>query len=1575
MPDNIEIPLHLYQVLEEEFTSLYGSIPAEEILVVELPAGEGGEELPPRRVEAALDWRFRGGHVKDPVGLVAELLRFSGGGTAAATRAAMSEQAAGWTRDEWARHNLAKYVCGGTESGDKKRGDTELGQMVKLARAAATGESPSGLPPSPVAVEKALNLLLNDSELYSEERFSDEWLSTATRELAKQHAADHFEGKALQHFNRLLLEEAFPTYLERISNARMAAIYRRLHEQEPKALSLSGGGIRSGTFALGLLQGFARHDLLRGFDYLSTVSGGGYIGSWLTAWLHRHPAGLEGVTRDLSNSAPVSKIDPDPKPIQYLREYSNFLTPKAGLLTADTWTFIGIYLRNLLLNWIVFIPLLMAVLMIPRLVITLTLIQPVEDPKPLAASRVITDVTGGRQISPDELRQKVKGLDKIPEASWQVYEPQPLFTNFLDSGRDLYHRHLLLLAGFLLGVWALGYIGFNRPGAREVLRERSRFWRTRSDQGSFLIWCLLPLVLSAVCLTTYWAWAREVETRASDAVYFIAFGVLFTLAGWLIASLVLRRLSRPDEIDWLEFFGLLGGGLVGGLIFWALSLQQIADPVIGYGLLVKERAGDANFIWTVVHEPFAWNDWTLAWTRWTTEIYACLAVPLFLLTFLAGATIFVGWSSFSRRISDEDREWWARLGAWVLIVSLAWAVFNALVIFGPLVLLASPKLIAAAGGISGLVSVLAGKSALTPARQKAADEKGGRKGPGVDWLGTVLPILGAVFLAAFVSLLSLVTTGVTSVVALRAGVLKCEKTNDPLSPDCRTRLAPSLLEWLTNIPAAAPAGPSPNNGFAEYADYVTPLLTQPPPPPPSPGATPCTALCLTTAELAAQQEAEAKNKPDDFDRARVVHMNVLHHTSTWLVLAIALALFGVGIFLSRFINLNLFSLHAGYRNRLIRAFLGASRPPGTRRPNPFTGFDPADNLHMHELRPGLLDEGDLLNPQKLAEALLGKDEALSEQSRELSNYLRGKDRLKNVEAEPTTTASPGLVAALRTDINAALEAERLYAQTFAPKLLESPRARRVLQSVESALGTNSLDVSSMRSDYQILLNRLVLEEAYPGLLKPATFPPPPYKLLHVINTTLNLVGGDKLAWQQRKAEPFSISPLHSGCFRLGYRRSRDYGGRDFGGITIGTAAATSGAAASSNMGYYTTSPVISLLLTLFNVRLGWWLGNPGPAGDDTYTLAAPKYSFAPVLYEAFGLTDDRSQYVYLTDGGHFENLGLYEMVLRRCRVIVVADAAADEEYNFTDLANAVRKVRIDLGVPIEFPCLDICDKETADERKRPGMYWAVGRIRYSCVDRVKAGDVPFGPGDVKDPAGLLLHGNDPLSTFLKGRLDTETLTSLANYTGGSPLPDKLQTALLDRLNRLLEGPSIYDPQRFAHVELTPETQSLLARNPQREELARLNRQLLAEAYPDNIRAFVPAPDGVLIYVKPAVYGDEPRDVIEYKDSHPSFPHQTTADQFFDEPQFESYRALGSFIMDEMCGDGFNELDISQMIGRAFAAVRRHCPDAFGATGGGERPDPENDDEGFESRLHGLSDKALRKWLRWLWGAEKSARKE
>src|SRR6185295_7055960 len=116
--------------------------------------------------------------------------------------------------------------------------------------------------------------------------------------------------------------------------------------------------------------------------------------------------------------------------------------------------------------------------------------------------------------------------------------------------------------------------------------------------------------------------------------------------------------------------------------------------------------------------------------------------------------------------------------------------------------------------------------------------------------------------------------------------------------------------------------------------------------------------------------------------------------------------------------------------------------------------------------------------------------------------------------------------------------------------------------------------------------------------------------------TLNLVGASRLDWQERKAQPFTVSPLTCGNAELGYRPTSGYGGRQ--GISLGTAIAISGAAASPSMGSF-SSPAVGFVMTLFNARLGAWLGNPGPAGAKTWRHASPKAALGSLFKEALGL--------------------------------------------------------------------------------------------------------------------------------------------------------------------------------------------------------------------------------------------------------------------------------------------------------------------------------------------------------------------
>lgn len=99
-------------------------------------------------------------------------------------------------------------------------------------------------------------------------------------------------------------------------------------------LALSGGGIRSATFNLGLLQGLAERGILGCFDYLSTVSGGGYIGGFWTAWRRWH--GPDRLFPGVDDAPPGAASPSEPAEIRHLREFGNFLNPTLGILSFDT---------------------------------------------------------------------------------------------------------------------------------------------------------------------------------------------------------------------------------------------------------------------------------------------------------------------------------------------------------------------------------------------------------------------------------------------------------------------------------------------------------------------------------------------------------------------------------------------------------------------------------------------------------------------------------------------------------------------------------------------------------------------------------------------------------------------------------------------------------------------------------------------------------------------------------------------------------------------------------------------------------------------------------------------------------------------------------------------------------------------------------------------------------------------------------------------------------------------------------------------------------------------------------------
>jgi hypothetical protein len=822
----------------------------------------------------------------------------------------------------------------------------------------------------------------------------------------------------------------------------------RRQPQPLSALCISGGGIRSATFSLGALQGLARHGILNKFDYLSTVSGGGYIGSWLSAWIKR-AGGLENVAPTLGRDTKRA-LGADVDPVGHLREYNNYLSPRLGFFSADTWTLAATVLRNILLNWLVLVPLLMFALMVPRLLLAVIMLG--------------------------KTYKELHGSATAIATSWFVVHGLPV------------------LSGVLLAM-AIFNVGRYLPNAGG--RDHS--------QGDFLLKILAPLVGAVLAFVAY------------DCLYF--WGPNWVAETGLLQ--VILWILLPSAAGWILF-----------LLFCVKSFRQklkfLFGPLSFAIILMAGSTGAAA--WVITNKLLPSTTW---------EQYLAIGPPLLLLALDLGTAVFVGLSS--NALKDEDREWLARASAWNQLFSFSWLAACVVVLLIPEFTfhwkIWGKELFAAVGAASAWFS-----------RQSTAAPPSGQQVPGVAQkiLGFVKKLAPAIFILTFCVGLSILTN------------------------------------WLL---------------------YETGFLFP----------------------------AIEKGKEMSWVEKWWDHHYVLEHTPWALALTGLGTLAVFGWIMARYININRFSLHAMYRSRLIRAYLGASNPQ--RNASHFTGFSSSDNLLMSDLRTG-------------------------------------------------------------------------------------------------------------------------------------------FKPFHVLNLALNLVSGERLAWQQRKAQSFTVSPLHSGNYELGYRDSAQYGGAD--GITLGTAVTISGAAASPSMGYH-TSAVIGFVMTLLNARLGSWLGNPGVAGEKTWRHAGPRSAVGSLVKEALGLANNKSGYVYLSDGGHFENLALYEMILRRCRHIVVLDSGCDPDFTYEDLGNALRKIRIDLKIPIDFDDQYI---EPLHEKKKR---CAVATIRYSSVDKSWA-------------------------------------------------------------------------------------------------------------------------DGQLIYIKPMLLGTEPPDVEAYAAANPTFPHQTTANQWFNESQTESYRMLGVHTVDEICRD-------------------------------------------------------------------------
>ena len=288
----------------------------------------------------------------------------------------------------------------------------------------------------------------------------------------------------------------------------------------------------------------------------------------------------------------------------------------------------------------------------------------------------------------------------------------------------------------------------------------------------------------------------------------------------------------------------------------------------------------------------------------------------------------------------------------------------------------------------------------------------------------------------------------------------------------------------------------------------------------------------------------------------------------------------------------------------------------------------------------------------------------------------------------------------------------------------------------------------------------------------------PYPL---INTTLNVQGSDITNRRGRNGDFFLFSPRYSGSLATCYADTKAL--EDLApDLDFPTAVAVSGAAASANMGSKSVR-ALTPTLALLNVRLGYWLENPHYLAADK-DIPLRKRVWVYLYNEITGRLYEDTNLVYLTDGGHIENLGIYELLRRKSELIVVVDGEEDRDMRFTSFITLQRHARIDLGVRIDMPW-DLIGKRTRD-------WMGVG-------------------------------------------------------SKSKPEPPEGERS---------DGP---------HVAIGTIDYG-------------------AEQY------------GTLVYVKSSLTGDENDYILDYARRYPTFPHESTGDQFFSEEQFEVYRALGFHAM-------------------------------------------------------------------------------
>lgn len=331
----------------------------------------------------------------------------------------------------------------------------------------------------------------------------------------------------------------------------------------------------------------------------------------------------------------------------------------------------------------------------------------------------------------------------------------------------------------------------------------------------------------------------------------------------------------------------------------------------------------------------------------------------------------------------------------------------------------------------------------------------------------------------------------------------------------------------------------------------------------------------------------------------------------------------------------------------------------------------------------------------------------------------------------------------------------------------------------------------------------------------------PYPL---INTCLNLQSSKDPNFQGAKASDyFLLSPLYCGAKLVGYVPTAETIG--YRQMTLPAAITISAAAVNPGLGSY-SNKLLSILLTIFNLRLGFWTWNPMRIKTSWPIVWWPFYFF----YELLGRIGTDKKMVNISDGGHIENLGALELLRRKCKLIISVDAGADPYFAFSDLENLTVRARNELGIDIRFR-----PDQIPEDVMRVNPSHGYSRKRFAIADLYQLWEKKE-----KD-------GNEWVE----------------HYPGGKKV-----------------GVFVY------------------------------------------VKSTVTAPTGrpnISSKKDPLKYG-----TYKYKIYNPDFPHESTADQFFDPIQWESYYQLGQFVAADILGcNNLNDFDVEEAFTIPVDELYRH----------------------------------------------------